>query len=470
MRLPALTRDENGAIRLYQPPSGALSAAPGEGASGTSARSGTTVASRLLERLGDLVSEVLRPGPPPLHAATVGDGCVEDNSIENPCEGDELIVEGEDPCDDELGYWDDAFQECFCYNGESWDDGCQENDTTDPPDDCSGCEEDDGGGGPTDSFDLSCDDATRGGTVTCSLSGSTTSVTGVDWTFTGGEFGEFTVAHSGALTSWSGTAVVGGTVTATVTADGGSQTTVSAAFAVADRSWSWGSDGWSHGRGDASAPASWDAEPDWDAPSKRGQLCSAIGSGCETTANPFIYPDSRTGEGYSVVPVGGGPNDGLWYVTSTDLGIWTKSWINDGYSAGWDKRALPEGTQAEECRTAMDLDPSETVSVNFNTLNGECKGKDMSLFVSALLDHEEDHHDMVTTAAAQTYNAPAQIEDFVGSSESELVPQIESRLGDLDFNLQTAGGASEPTGNWSSTVWMWKSSVSEYVESGVWSL
>ena len=74
---------------------------------------------------GALRRVISKIGPTVLFAQQ--DDCVEDggdpdNPPEEPCEIPPIPVEGEDPYDDDYGYYDDYWDECVCYNGEEWGD------------------------------------------------------------------------------------------------------------------------------------------------------------------------------------------------------------------------------------------------------------------------------------------------------------------------------------------------------------
>jgi len=67
-----------------------------------------------------------------------------------------------------------------------------------------------------------------------------------------------------------------------------------------------------------------------------------------------------------------------------------------------------------------------------------------------------------------TYDARAALEHLVRASESDLSSVVQTELGLVDLNLKTAADASEPIGNWSSSVWIWKSALARYTESAPW--
>lgn len=274
---------------------------------------------------------------------------------------------------------------------------------------------------------------------------------------------------------WAGIAVEGSDeVSAEVSVGGGARGWVgpagSGSFQVEPQDWSWSVSDWSHGRGTGTAPADWDNEPDWDVADQRGaSLCAWTDPGCPVALNPFLYPDYRVGDGYGVTSVPSGPNKGLFYVPSQSVGIQTRSWINDGYTPVWPKRTLPAGSQADECRQALGLGPSDPAEVNFFTFNAVCKGVDMYGFLRGVKDHEEDHHVLAIAAAhLDGYNAPMKLEPLVFSSEEELREEIESALELVDQNLKSAANAFQPTGNWSGRVWFWDSSLQAYKRSGLW--
>lgn len=389
--------------------------------------------------------------------------------------------EGDEPhiaCSCPLDMHFDGNGGCACDNGGETPD-CDPPPGGDPGGGDPGDPGDPGGGGfdPDDQLaevELDCNSpVVRAGTLTCVLvkNPATATIGNPVWKYlaldasppdkVGGE-------------SWSGPVVLEGTVEVSFHVNGVPKT-LSKLISVTPRSWSWAAPAWQHGRDVGSAPSSWDEEPEYDGTTsgqiRRGQLCSAVGCGCATTANPLLYPDFRIGQGYSVAAVPpGGPNAGIWYVSAASLGIYTKSWTNDGFKSFWPKRSLPSGAQADACRTAMGLPPGSGVEVNFWTFNGVCEGIDVGAFHTAMLDHEEDHHGLVTTAAAQpAYDARTAIEALTGASETVLRTDVKTRLGDLSADLYAAANATQPTGNWNASVWLWRAASAQYQATGTWS-
>lgn len=80
------------------------------------ARASIAQASRIARAIASLLIAT------PVHA--LQDDCVS-NPDSGPCQQPPIIVEGEDPCDDNLGSWSEAWGDCRCYNGYAWEDQCQ---------------------------------------------------------------------------------------------------------------------------------------------------------------------------------------------------------------------------------------------------------------------------------------------------------------------------------------------------------
>lgn len=133
VRQPAFLKGSDGVIKVFRPE---LALPNPGGLADAGLRQGVGMETkRLLHSLVDLLS------PDPLHAQD-GD-CVTDPGPDNPCEMDPIIVEGDDPCEDDQGFWDDGWQECVCWNGWHWEDACE------PPeiDTGGGTDDTDGTGG-----------------------------------------------------------------------------------------------------------------------------------------------------------------------------------------------------------------------------------------------------------------------------------------------------------------------------------
>lgn len=246
-----------------------------------------------------------------------------------------------------------------------------------------------GGGGATGSSPcatcgpsqpiLACTPATiiRGGEVSCAVSPA---VATSFWRWTDGSFN--VSGPSGAAT-WAGTAVKGGTVTVGFP-DGSEQV---AAFAVSLRNWTWGPDRWTFvERGGpvncAMRPPAVGALVTYGWNMNRNASC--------VDQSGRFRPDllANRHAGYTAAEVTGGPNDGWWYVTSASYTMDRGSNINPSLLPTAPKAALPEGPQAQMCRARMGLPPTETVRVNFYTMNEVCAGLDVDAFIRAILDHE----------------------------------------------------------------------------------
>lgn len=101
-REPAFVRGPDGLLRLYAPAGEVVG----------SAAVGPLV--RGIDAVAALVGRFLAPSP--LQAQE--EDCVLNNSVDNPCEIDGIVITSDDPCPAEGSYWDYATHSCLCWSGE----------------------------------------------------------------------------------------------------------------------------------------------------------------------------------------------------------------------------------------------------------------------------------------------------------------------------------------------------------------
>jgi hypothetical protein len=290
---------------------------------------------------------------------------------------------------------------------------------------------------------------TRTGSVSCTVSladGTRPDVTA--WRFDGNGL---VVNGPAGGTAWTGPAVVGGVVSAT--ANGQSLTS---SFTVTSRGWNWGPAQWSFQQG--AADILFNAEPGVGV--YLGWNCTVGGCGTERRVIPDIANNNQAG--YQVAQVPSGPNTGIWYVSSVDYRMNRASNINPQAEANAPKRTLPEGSQAQECRSRMNLAAGAAVQVNFYTFNEYCKGLNMGAFLSAVWSHEgfgssgSNGHESQGRAAASRpeNNIFAEVEPFVFATETQLRDEVLRVVSRIQQTVNDEG-KQEPSGNWSGQFWVW---------------
>jgi hypothetical protein len=181
---------------------------------------------------------------------------------------------------------------------------------------------------------------------------------------------------------------------------------------------------------------------------------------------PNLQVDPQAG--YSIGQVTSGPNTGLWYVTDVRYYMERVSGMNPQVTANGSAFQLPEGSQANECRTNMGLGPSDPVHVYYHTFNSRCKGVDMGAVIQAIWGHEgfganggTGHESRAHALASQVqYDPHALIEDTFDPVEADLRTKILNAVWDLNVRLSGSnnGGAGDHTyvtGNWPGELWLW---------------
>jgi len=305
---------------------------------------------------------------------------------------------------------------------------------------------------------LSCSSSVvRGTQVTCSVTvpnGSSPSVT--EWNFDDGAGRVITA--SGGSTTWSGTAAVGGRVSAIVN----SSMVLYSSFAVTDRGWSWASRGVTT-QSDNTGPSCWVGTPSigisdaWNQGLHASDPCRAD--------DRFIQPDSYGAadaygptDGFEIQPVSSGPNKGVIYVASANLSIKRKSAINPGRFATADKIELA-GWNRGKCSLER---------ANWYEFN-RCMGVDVDDLLAGLLAHEGmgrnggyGHTSAAKYYAEKAENDPFILLDGIVSNAGESRDAFRARTRDefyvradrVERGAQPNASAGGITGgNWSGNVY-----------------
>lgn len=185
----------------------------------------------------------------------------------------------------------------------------------------------------------------RGVTVICEITAARQGESDLvvhSWTFVDAD-GRGT-ATTDPVVRWSGTAVVGGTVTVRFDDGGGPRELVSS-FTVTPRGWTWAGNAESAYH-DGTGPT-WciDYTPTFSDPN--GVNLPTWAANC-STGERMIQPDSYApaGDGFTVATVAGGPNQGLHYIPSARLYLRRQSTYNPGLSAGASRVTLKDAQRA----------------------------------------------------------------------------------------------------------------------------
>lgn len=387
------------------------------------------------ERAREAVARRFRVPTGPEEGGIVIQGCVIENSPENPCPIDPIVViapPAEEPCSD-----------------------CNEP-VPPPPPGGDGS----GGGGGTDPClhcgpsapTLSCTSGVpRGGAGQCTVGSSDGSIPDVvSWEFTDDVS---TVAGPTGGTRWMGPAIQSGIVTATLADGNGLQ----ASFGVADRGWKWATHALSE-YSDGTGPACFDHTPTFGQPNAMNLPMDAA-----DCAHPQrqIQPDSYApaGDGFTAVTVPGGPNQGLHYVQSARYSLKRKSTYNSGL---WPNApAVPL------------KDQQQAACGNWANWQGfsRCMGVDPDAYIAGTRAHEgwgttghNGHFSAAYDAVTDPNNDPMIFFDQrVGSNSLDLNTFIlrvregfheRAKRAD-DATLDIRDGGTKVTGNWSGTYHGW---------------
>lgn len=252
---------------------------------------------------------------------------------------------------------------------------------------------------------LVCDTVVRGHIAACEIARTVDEVVG--WEFRGplplplaGQPDTFSVGEPSPATSWSGTAVLSGTVAATVVMNGGADTTVfSGDLVVLDRpegEWRWGEEDWSWQDSTPAASSQCTYSPfyapiDTSAPAAGRLSVNRPTDTCVPTHFGSIYPNPPAADsGYLQESVVSGPNDGLHYVTSASFYMDRMAEMNPFLSPTSPTRdTLTDNSDVRDCEKWGNYPKNQPVVTNWWEFNEKCK-KNFSLdpFFAGLWAHE----------------------------------------------------------------------------------
>lgn len=250
----------------------------------------------------------------------------------------------------------------------------------------------------------------RGVKVTCTAWGSGVEVT--DWTFDGSTYSNASLRITGPSSdsTWEGTAVTSGTVSATVTVNGQPRSEpLTAAINVVARTgtaWHFGPpDDWSYSQGTG---LDYCYQGTFALPAGGTIGWSTRKGDCDGTPITPV-PRLARNSGYTIAQVSTGPNAGVWYVTSVSYRMDTESNLTtailDGSSLVYQ---LVDKAEKRDCNKGGG--PAVT-AVNFYTFNAKCRKNDLTPMFTALWLHEgrglsnsSGHQGQLELAAANPNN------------------------------------------------------------------
>jgi hypothetical protein len=202
------------------------------------------------------------------------------------------------------------------------------------------------------------------------------------------------VASSSTSVTWSGVAVVSGTVSAIVTV-GGTRDTISGPLTVSDRTgsaWRW-DDGskWTF-RQDGAPLCTYTAyvvpADTRLAVNRRTSTCAEFNDQQRVSIEPSVQDPVAQDSGFTADSVRGGPNDGLWHVTAAHYYMDRTSEMNPFIRPGGHADTLVNSTDQRLCRQALHLGNHDPVAVNFDTYNSACRAFSMTPLFDAIWAHE----------------------------------------------------------------------------------
>lgn len=253
----------------------------------------------------------------------------------------------------------------------------------------------------------------------------------------------------GGSSTWSGTAVEGGTVTALVS--GG--LSLQAQFSVTPRPWRWGTAQWSFSQGTAIiceviAPG-FNVRLGWNR--------AANARTCDGDENYRIQPNPlNSNAGWVTGRVNSGPNEGIMYVDTVTFRMDRASNINPSITPTGTAFPL-SGVQAQACGASANV-------YQFNV----CMGVDMATFLAALWGHEGmgygagmGHESAARRAAVQSDNDPYLGTEPLLSASGESLDSFVGRLRDVvirrgnEITRYAAEGSGNVGNNWSGTLFVY---------------
>ena len=240
----------------------------------------------------------------------------------------------------------------------------------------------------------------RGGTVSCSINSAREGEANLvvhSWTFVDADGN--TAQNLDPVVTWSGTAVVGGTVTVRFDDGSGAREIVSS-FVVTDRGWSWARNAESQFSDNTGVQCS-----HWGTPDQGGSNGINLPWGAASCAETKrqIQPDSYdAGDGFVARTVQSGPNQGFHYVESAQLNLKRESSINRGLRL--------DAAQVPLLRLGLNQRPCGTNMVNWYQFT-MCQDADPEAYVRGVYNHEgygstghNGHYSAAYDAAADPAN------------------------------------------------------------------
>ncbi len=194
--------------------------------------------------------------------------------------------------------------------------------------------------------------------------------------------------------TWSGRAVLPGTVSAMVTISGVADT-LTAPFGVTARtgpSWRW-NDGskWTL-RQDGPALCAYSAfvipGSTRLAVNRRTSLCDETDVLQNVSIEPSVRAAASRDSGFTASAVVDGPNDGLWYVSAVHYYMDRTTEMNPFIRPSGPTMSLTNRTDLRICRRELNLGKNAPVIVNFHTYNTICQRFALTAFFNAIWAHE----------------------------------------------------------------------------------
>jgi hypothetical protein len=338
------------------------------------------------------------------------------------------------PCDSPWQVRDPDTHDCSCENGsDEWDcwvdwGGDEPND---PPCDpmYESCDGQPGGGSPPGGsaqpvvVSLDCGDGKpRGEELNCvvRVTPDGASYSARDWHWWGDNWADRPGPSSGS--SWGGTAIIPGTMTVTVAADGFDHL-LEGSWTVHSRQWPWTGNVLSY---EGAAPASYDGS-DLSTLEVYGWTCE-FNLGCRMSQNGAIHPSPASRTGYSVAQVTTpGPNGGTWYVTGAYFTMYLATNVNPHLTQAGTAYNLSHADDLAAC--------SPSIQATVFSYNHSCRQQlDMTHLINHVWDHERAH---ITAGMqiAQSRDPRQEIEGLFAVSDSNLRDQIFQRIDGMNSEI-----------------------------------
>lgn len=288
----------------------------------------------------------------------------------------------------------------------------------------------------------------RGNPVHCTVQ-SNLAFTVLSWAFMGGGFIR---SGDGGGATWQGTAVIGGTVSATISV-GQRDTVVAGAYSIMPRVGGiWTQTHWesqlSYVQGQGSAGCAQSQRP---IPGARLGWTGSL-SGASSCQGQQIEP---IGSGGYTLTQGSGPNVGIWYVSGASFFVKSTSQLHPGMGTAYQ---LTNTQQETQCNSALGRPSGSPVTISFLAFNGTCQNvSGWGEFVDALWAHEEQHflkaRDELKKPGSNIYVA---IHSIVEGSDFDATSRVLETYNRIQDAIRTASSV-EPTGNWTTPFWLWAS-------------